>query len=218
MKKPIFIFGAGGLGREVLSLVTAIETWEPKGFLDDGVERGTMIKGLEVIGGVNIVPDLPSDAAIVLAIGDPETKVKLASAIRTQIQFPVLIHPAAIVQDPMSVMINEGTIICAGAVLTTNIYVGAHVLINLNVTVGHDSSIGAFSSIMPGVNVAGEVSLGDAVLLGAGCNIRNKVNIGHRVRVGMGAVVLSDVGENETVVGVPARRLESKRNQLNNPE
>lgn len=191
-------------------MFTALEGWEPKAFLDDGVERGTMIKGLEVIGGLSSVADLSSDAAMVLAIGDPETKLKLALALRGQIHFPALIHPSAIVQDPLSVLIGEGAIIAAGAVLTTSIHIGAHVLVNLNVTVGHDSSIGAYSSVMPGVNIAGEVSIGEGVLLGSGCNIRNKVNIGHKVRVGMGAVVLNDVADSQTVVGVPARCMNSR--------
>lgn len=205
MKKPLYIFGAGGFGREVLSMVRAIEGWEPKAFIDDGIAAGTMIKGLEVIGGRSVIKDLPSDASVILAIGDPATKRKIVEAIREPVHFPILIHPTAVIQDSISVLIEEGSIIGAGAVLTTNISLGSHVLINLNATVGHDSSIGDYTSVMPGVNIAGEVSIGDGVLLGSGCNIRNKVTIGHFARVGMGAVVLHDVMDSHTVVGVPAK-------------
>jgi sugar O-acyltransferase (sialic acid O-acetyltransferase NeuD family) len=207
MKKALYIFGAGGFGREVLSMIKAIDGWEVKAFIDDGIPRGTLIKGLEVIGGIDVIRDLPEDAAVVLAIGDPATKQKLSAAITRPIHFPMLIHPAAIIQDKTSVQIGAGTIIGAGAVLTTDIIIASHVLINLNATIGHDSSIGSCSSIMPGVNIAGEVSIGDAVLLGAGCNIRNKVHIGNNAKVGMGSVVLHDVRDSHTVVGVPARQM-----------
>ena len=80
-------------------------------------------------------------------------------------------------------------------------------LINLNTTVGHDVEIGTCSSIMTGVNVAGGVKLGEGVLLGSGCNILNGVTIGNFSKVGMGAVVIHNVEELSTVVGVPARKI-----------
>ena len=205
MTQPLYIYGAGGFGREVLSMTRAIESWEVKGFLDDGVEEGTKIRGVEVIGGRNVLSELPTDAMLILGIGDPLVKRKLIDTIGAGRRYATLIHPAAIIQDSESVRIGEGSIICAGTILTTNIEVGSHVLLNLNCTVGHDTSIGDYSSIMPGVNIAGEVSIEDSVLLGSGCNIRNRVTIHSAARVGMGAVVLNDAGAGTTVVGIPAR-------------
>jgi sugar O-acyltransferase (sialic acid O-acetyltransferase NeuD family) len=205
MRKPLYIYGAGGFGREVLSMVRALELWEVKGFLDDGIERGNIVHGIDIIGGMAEVEKLPENSAIVFAIGNPLVKKKLSDQINTGIHFPVLIHPSAIIQDVASVLIGPGSIIAAGTILTTNITIGPHVLVNLNVTIGHDTSIGSYSSIMPGVNIAGEVTIGDAVLLGSGSNIMNRVSIGHFAKVGMGAVVLKDVESRSTVVGVPAR-------------
>ncbi len=51
MREPLLIYGAGGLGREVLSLVNATDMYEVKGFLDDGMARGTSVKGVKVLGG-----------------------------------------------------------------------------------------------------------------------------------------------------------------------
>lgn len=213
MKKPLYIFGAGGFGREVLSMIKAFDGWEAKAFIDDGVSRGTLIKGLKVIGGIDVIRDLPAEAAVILAVGDPTAKQKLSAAITRPIHFPVLIHPSAVIQDTTSVQIGAGSIIGAGAVLTTDILIGSHVLINLNATIGHDSRVGSCTSIMPGVNIAGEVSIGDAVLLGAGCNIRNRVRIGNHAKVGMGSVVLRDVQDSQTVVGVPARPIRMQKPQ-----
>jgi sugar O-acyltransferase (sialic acid O-acetyltransferase NeuD family) len=204
MRKPLFIYGAGGLGREVLAIARRLEEWEPKGFFDDGVRKGSVIKGIPVVGGMAELKSMDS-IDIVIAIGAPLLKQRIVAQIDSRVRFPYLIDPNATVLDPGSVHINAGSIICSGAVLTTDIFVGTHVLINLNATVGHDSSVGSFSSVMPGVNIAGEVRIGEGVLLGSGCNIMNRSFVGRNAQVGMGAVVLKNVGEGETVVGIPAK-------------
>lgn len=202
MIKPLFIFGAGGLGREILSLVRALEEWEVKGFFDDSKPKNSLVKGIPVLGGIH---DTDAEMNIIFAIGDPQMKRKLIREIKRPLSSPVLIHPSAIIQEHTTVSLGAGTVVCAGTILTCDIRVGDHVLLNLNCTVGHDTQIGRFTSVMPGTNIAGEVTIGAGVLLGSDCNIRNGVTIGDDARIGMGTVVLNDVNMGETVVGVPGR-------------
>ena len=206
MKEPILIYGAGGLGKEVLSLVRALDKFEPVGFIDDGVRKGTVIKGVKVLGGVDFLNSYSPPVNMVLAVGDPSAKAMLLKAIDpSRVYFPVLIHPSVIVQDEGGVSIAGGTIIGAGCILTTDISIGAHVLINLNSTVGHDTSIGDFSSIMPGTNIAGNVQIESGVLVGSGSNILNGIRVGSFSTIGMGSVVIRDVAPETTVAGVPAK-------------
>jgi sugar O-acyltransferase (sialic acid O-acetyltransferase NeuD family) len=204
MRKPIMIYGAGGLGREVLAMLSSMGAWEVTGFLDDRVAKGTNISGVPVIGSAD---DLRAEGVnIVVAVGDSSLKQRIVSRLATKkILFPTLIHPTAVLQDQSRIQIDEGTVICAGVVLTVDIRIGKHVLVNLNSTVGHDAAIGDFSSVMPGVNIAGEVTIGKGVLIGSGANIMNRVSLGDQCKVGMGAVVLSNVEAEKTVAGVPAR-------------
>jgi sugar O-acyltransferase (sialic acid O-acetyltransferase NeuD family) len=206
MRRPLFIYGAGGLGREVLALVRRLEEWEPKGFIDDGVRKGNIVNGIPLVGGMDEIKMMDA-IDIVIAIGSPLLKQRIVAQMNGKVRFPFLIDPKAAILDPSSVHINAGSIICSGAVLTTGIFVGEHVLVNLNATVGHDTSIGSFSSVMPGVNIAGEVKIGEGVLLGSGCNIMNRSSVGKNAQVGMGAVVLKNVGDGETVVGIPAKAI-----------
>lgn len=208
MKRPIYIFGAGGLGREILALVRSLDDWEAKGFFDDSPTIERIVKGIPVVGGIALARQM-DNVDMVIAIGDPVIKQDIANQLSKNASFPVLVHPSAILLDHSSIHLGSGTIVSAGAVLTSDIVVGEHVLINLNATIGHDSYIGSYSSIMPGVNVAGEVKVGDCVLLGSGCNIRNRVQIAARSRVGMGAVVIKDVLQGQTVVGIPAQPMKS---------
>jgi len=207
MKKPLLIYGAGGLGREILSLVRTSEVWEPVGFLDDAVPANQVIKGVPDLGGIEALLSFDGPRNIVVAVGQPPIKQEIVRVLKSHnVHYPALVHPAAILQDPESVMLGEGVIIGAGCILTTDIYVGNHVLINLNSTIGHDVRIGDCTSIMCGVNVAGEVTIGDAVMVGSGASILNRVTVGSRSRIGMGAAVVKDVTADVTVVGVPAKR------------
>jgi len=154
LKKQLAIFGAGGLGREVLSLLKALPQWEVTGFYDDGIASGTVIRDdLKVIGGLEALRSITEKTNIVLAIGSPDLKQRIAAALAgiAQLQFATLIHPSAILQEPNAIAFGPGCVIGAGCILTTEIEVGAHVLININCTVGHNVKIGKFASIMPGV-------------------------------------------------------------------
>lgn len=206
MKKKIAIYGGGGLGREVLSLIKTLPELDPIGFYDDGVAKGTAIKNLTVLGGMDDLLQHDHPLYLVIAIGDPQVKMKIVGSLsqNTNIDYPVLIHPAATLQESEYIRIGRGSVICPGVILTTDVEIHEHVLLNLNCTIGHDVKIGAFSSIMPGVNVAGEVVLGEGVFVGSGANILNRLTLDAGSRVGAGAVVTRNVKHGETVVGIPA--------------
>jgi sugar O-acyltransferase (sialic acid O-acetyltransferase NeuD family) len=206
MRKPLYIYGAGGLGREVMSWVIALEEWELRGFIDDSIPPGQIIHDLIVLGGADSIEALQG-SHVVVAIGQPQIKAAIVQKIGNKVHFPTLIHPRCTIQHSESVRVGAGSILTAGVVITCDISIGEHVLVNLNSTIGHDVVIGSCSSIMPGVNIAGEVCIGNATMIGSGSNIRNKVRIGNNSIVGMGSVVLNDVADSTTVAGVPAKQL-----------
>lgn len=208
MRKRLLIYGAGGLGKEVLALVNSTDSFEVIGFVDDGIKRDTLIKGIKVLGGHEVLDLLDNPTDLVIALGDPVGKSNVLARIKNSlINFPILRHPSAILQDPSGIEVGEGSILCAGTILTTDIKIGSHVLINLNCTIGHGVIVGNYSSLMPGVNVAGEVTIGSSVLIGSGVNILNRVSVGGNSIVGMGSVVIRDVGPNMTIAGVPAKSI-----------
>ena len=61
----------------------------------------------------------------------------------------------------------------------------------------HQVTIGAEKGAAP--------VLGDDVFVGAGAKILGGVRIGNRVRIGANAVVLTDIPDGATAVGIPAR-------------
>jgi len=210
--KKIAIFGAGGFGREVQMLIEQInqnqQQWEFVGFYDDGVTKGEIVNDFPVLGGVKDLNDCKEEVNLVYAIGNPVTKKKIISKVKNEnIKYPILIHPNAQIGNSKYVRIGKGSIICGGNILTVNITIGNHVILNLCCTVGHDTIIGAYSSFMPSVNISGEVICKDGVYVGTGAKIINQIEIGENTVVGAGAVVSKSLPPNCTAVGVPAKAI-----------
>lgn len=210
--KNIAIFGSGGFGREVQMLIEQINAVEKKwnfiGFFDDGIEKGTIINDAKVLGDTESLNKWAKEIYLVLAIGNPTTKKKIFNNIKNSvIKYPVLVHPNVYIGNKKYVNIGEGSIICGGVIITVNINIGKHVILNLSCTVGHDTNIGDYSSFMPTINISGEVNIKECVYVGTGAKIINQLEIGENTIVGAGAVVSKSLPANCTAVGIPAKAI-----------
>src|SRR5665647_2274293 len=136
--------------------------------------------------------------------------VKMAPA-QIIVPSPIAIRSERMTLGSTSVMrsdriaIGEGTIICAGAILTVDITIGKHVIINLDCTVGHDALIGDFVTLYPSVNISGNTVINDEVEFGTGSQIIQGKEVGSGSIIGAGAVVVRDIPQGCTAVGLPAR-------------
>ncbi len=211
----LVIVGAGGFGREVLQIALdqneEKKHWNILGFLDGNPDlHGKEIQGFPVLGGMNWIERYPQ-TGLVIAIGNPLTRKKVTETLTSHgaQHFPVLIHPNAWIGR--NVEIGEGTIICSGNQITTDIRIGRHVILNLNCTVGHDAVIEDFCTLYPGVHVSGNVYLEEGAEIGTGTAIIQGIRIGSFTTVGAGATVVKDLPPNVVAVGVPARIIKEKQ-------
>lgn len=210
--QPLVIVGAGGSGREIAWMVQDINaeapTWDFLGFVDDAAE-GSTIEGYPIIGKTEYLLRLKPLPMVVCSLGDSAARRLVVARLQEQgLQFATLIHPS--VKRSRFVEIGEGSIVCADSVLTTNVRVGRHVLINIGCKIGHDSTIGDFVSLMYSVNIAGEVKIGSGCYLGSGSCVINRKSIGPWTTVGAGGVVVDDLPGNVVAVGVPAKPIKTK--------
>lgn len=208
--KKLVIIGAGGFAREVAWLVDEINkqcrTFELIGYLDENIENhNKVLNGYRVLGGLEWLND-KSDLYYVVAVGNPVIKKGIIKRIQEYSVMPTtLIHPSVIQSTSNS--IGEGCIICAGNIITVNVVIRDHVIINLDCTIGHDAVIEDYCTILPSVNISGNVKLGQCVEVGTGSAIIQGIGVSEKVILGAGSVVVKDIRDTGTYVGVPARRV-----------
>jgi sugar O-acyltransferase (sialic acid O-acetyltransferase NeuD family) len=209
----IVIFGTGGFGREVHELaedlVDAGEQFEIVGFLDGNATlHGKTVHGLPVLGGAEWLAT-NQDVKVALGIGAPSSKRKVVDQVRRAGgEFVTLVHPRSVLGRRVS--LGEGSIVCAGTIITTDIEIGSYSTFNLNVTIGHDSTIQDFCTFAPGVNVSGNVEVGEGTDFGTNSSIIQGISVGEWSIIGAGASVVKDLGSNITAVGVPAKVIKER--------
>lgn len=210
MLKDLYIVGAGGFGREVAWLAERINQvapeWNLKGFIDDDESvQGAFKDGHPVVGGCDYLQHLPNQVWVVCAVGSAKTRKKIIEKLSqiSNVSFATLIDTSVLQSNRVEV--GEGSIICAGTILTVDICVGKHVIINLDCTVGHDAMVHDFVTVYPSVNISGNVSVGECTELGTGAQIIQGIKICAETTIGAGAVVVRDIDQAGTYIGVPAR-------------
>jgi sugar O-acyltransferase (sialic acid O-acetyltransferase NeuD family) len=214
MIRDLAIYGAGGFGREMALMVAQINAvprqWQVIGFFDDGKKAGEMVDGLQVLGGIDTLNKWDKPLAVVIALADsPVRKAVIEKITNKSIEFPVLIHPMSLAGSAGN-KFGKGTIITAGCILTTGIELKDFVVINLSTTIGHDVTIGSYTSVMPGCNISGGVTIGEGNLIGTGVKILQYLSIGNNCKIGAGAVVTKPVLSGKTVIGIPAKEEEKR--------
>lgn len=204
--EPLIIVGAGGHAREMIWVAQCSpERWSVLGCLDDRDPlQGTEVCGVPVLGRIDNWQRWP-EARLIVAIGSPRTRQSLVRRLESagRPRFATLVHPSVLHSEHVS--IGEGSMVSAGCILTTQVTVGRHALLNLNCSVSHDCVLDDFATVAPGVAVPGNVHMEAGSELAIGAVLRQGLRIGRGAFVGMGAVATRDVPEGSLVIGCPAR-------------
>jgi sugar O-acyltransferase (sialic acid O-acetyltransferase NeuD family) len=215
LMEDLVVIGAGGFGRETLDVVDAINSSASKpaysviGVVDPlpGPENLTRLRdrGVAYLGSDDEWLASGKPARYVVAIGDPGVRraIDVRYQAAGQVRACPLIHPSAGIGS--SAMLGDGSVICAGVQVSTNVSIGRHVHLNPNSTIGHDSVLDDFVSVNPGAIISGGVRLEMGSFVGAGAVVLEMLTVGSQGRVGASACVVRDVSPGLTVKGVPAR-------------
>jgi sugar O-acyltransferase (sialic acid O-acetyltransferase NeuD family) len=205
MKRKLLIIGAGGHGKVVADVALNMKKWEQIAFLDDG-KCSQHVMGIEVIGVVSDAVKYIEECDLFVAIGNNSTRANIQELLEDAgASLPILIHPNAIIGE--EVELAPGTVVMAGAVINCCTKIGKGCIINTGATVDHDNYISDFVHISPGAHTAGNVIIGHGTWLGIGSIVSNNVTVVSNCTIGAAALVIKDLEEEGTYIGVPARRI-----------
>jgi len=145
----------------------------------------------------------PEKFEVMIAIASSSDRARVAERLPKKTKYFTFIHPTALIME--SVKVGKGGFVGAYSILTTNIEIGDHFILNRGNHIGHDCKIGDFFSMMPSSVIGGNVIVGDRVYMGSCSNVREKIQICSDVIVGMNSAVVKDISFRGTYVGVPSK-------------
>ena len=205
--------GAGGHARVVMDSLRRIGGIEVRALLDvDSALWGKTVDGVEIAGGDEKLSEY-SDQGIeyvfmgIGGVASQHPRKKLFEMVKgLNFSFLQIIDPNAVLSP--SATLGEGAVVLARAIINANARIGDNTIVNTGAIVEHDCEVGPHVHIATGARLAGNVTVGGGSMVGMGSNIKQGVTIGKNAVVGGGAMVVGDVKDNATVIGVPAIEME----------
>lgn len=210
MSKLVLI-GGGGHCKSVIDAAKRMNCFDEIVITDPNIKRETKILGCRVVGTDDSLEELFQQGFEYgfVTLGSVKiTPIREMLACKIEkigYKFPIIQDPSAIVSD--SAIIGDGTFIGKNVVINSDTKIGRHCIINTGAIVEHECDICDFTHISVGTTLCGEVKIGKNCMIGSRSTVIQCLNIGDNCVVGAGAVVIKDMPEKCTVVGVPARIL-----------
>jgi sugar O-acyltransferase (sialic acid O-acetyltransferase NeuD family) len=197
MKKAII--GAGGFAKEVYWSLSLMERIGTIFFVDDKYYDGSNLT-------VPLSKFDPKEYEVVVAVGEPKDRFDIVNRLPKDTKYFTHIHPSVQILGE-DIQIGEGSIICAGTIITTNVTIGKHAHLNLQTTIGHDCEIGAYFTTAPGAKISGNCKIYDCVYVGTNASIKQKLSIHSLTTIGSNAAVVKHIEESGIYVGIPAKKI-----------
>jgi sugar O-acyltransferase (sialic acid O-acetyltransferase NeuD family) len=191
------LFGAGGFCHDIRALTG---NFHMPSFVDDKYWDPN---------NDNIMPISkydPKRYELLIAVSDPMEREKIVGRLPKETKYWSFIHPSAQILNP-SGEIGEGTVISANCVIVCHYKLGNHVHFNIGTVLGHDSVVGDYCTTAPGAMIMGDCRIGERVYFGANSCCSQKITICNDVTIGLGAVVVRNISEPGTYVGIPVKKI-----------
>ena len=169
--------------------------------VDDNATGDVM--GFPIIGTTADVECL-NDGNTDFVIGIGNNAIRKTIAEIHNVNWVSIVHPSA--QIGFNAEIGKGTVVMANAVVNVCAKIGEHCIINTGAIVEHDNVIENYAHISPNVALGGTVRVGSLTHVGIGATVKNNTEICSGCTIGAGAVVVKNIIEPGTYVGVPIRK------------
>jgi sugar O-acyltransferase (sialic acid O-acetyltransferase NeuD family) len=189
------LIGNGGHAREVMAQMEEIMTR----FVDDKYYTPTdpMVLPLSEFS--------PGDFEVMIAVGESNSRSEIASRLPSNTRYFSYAHPTSRIMGECE--LGDGYFIGANCILTCDIKIGNHLIMNRGNHIGHDCNIGSFFSLMPGAIISGNVDVGDRVYIGTNSSVREKIRICDDVVIGLNTGIIKSITSSGTYAGNPIKKI-----------
>lgn len=211
--RELVLFGAGGMGKETIPLIDAINlkgaVFHLLGFAVDHkyYRDGMRVNGYPVLGDEEWLTDNKDRIVCCCTIGDPlERRAAMERLEARGIQFVSLIHPYSWIDK--SVSIGRGSVIQYRCMVSVDTVLGKGCFLNSDAVVGHDCIIDDYVTLYPRTQISGRCRIGEGSMIGAMSFINERLTVGKEAVVGAGSVVFTRVKDKTRVLGNPAHKIE----------
>jgi sugar O-acyltransferase (sialic acid O-acetyltransferase NeuD family) len=205
----MLIVGAKGFAIEILEICKQLNLLENLVFYDD-ISTDLPIKLFDQFKILKTPEEVSHHFAnysnqFCLGLGNPLLREKMTIKISDLGgELTTLVSPKSTIGS-YNTIIEKGSNIMSGVVITNNVRIDKGTLVNLNTTIGHDVKIGKYCEICPGVHISGNVVIDDYCFLGTGSVILPNIKIGEHSIIGAGSVLTKDLLPFKKVKGIPAK-------------
>lgn len=205
--KKIIIIGCGGHAKSVLDTIEAKGEYEIAGFVAKDASESFSYRGYGIVGIDDELQQLYMSGIQYACIGigylgGGDIRVRVYNRLK-EIGFiipPIIDATSIIARDAL---IGEGSFVGKHTVINAGAVLGKMTIVNTGAIIEHDCIVGDFSHVAVAAVLCGGVETGNSCLIGANATIRQGIRIGNNVIVASGAVIIREVPDKVTVMGIP---------------
>jgi sugar O-acyltransferase (sialic acid O-acetyltransferase NeuD family) len=204
----MLVIGAGGLAKQMIELIEDSCGEDHLNFFDDTHSApDSFLDKYPVIHSFKNIEQhfLDHGNKFIVAVSGPANRKMFYDKLIEMGGEPVSLLSSNARYGRYQQVIGAGSTVLPGCQLESSTTIGRGALLNLNVCVTHDSSVGDFCEFGPGVIICGRVKIGESCFFGAGSIVLPGITISDNSVIGAGAVVNKDTKAGEKILGIPGR-------------
>jgi len=205
----VVIFGGSGHTKVLIDIIQKEGKYNLLGLIDNKLPIKSKILGYDVLGSESSLGMITKENNVyggVIGIGDNSVRANVRDKILKicpNFKFVNCIHPNSVIGK--DVVIGEGNVVMAGAIINPSSTLKNHCIVNTNSSLDHDCVMSNFSSLAPNSTIGGNVTIGEFSVIGIGSNVLQGIKIGYNCIVGSGSLVCKDTTDNSVFYGIPSK-------------
>ena len=183
--EKLFLYGAGGVARDIINLNKIEQQFEIVGIIDD-YKKGKIYE-IPIYSFNEMEENFNKDQlSILITLGDPNIKKK----VYEELKYNKKIKLASYISKEVLILnskIGNGVIIYPNTIISSDCQIKNNVLIGANTSIGHDCLIGDF------VSITFNCAIGKLSYIGSNSVLRDEIKIGKNCIIGMGSIITEDL-------------------------